>query len=320
MMRLGYHASHEQFAPADLLGLVKLAETAGFDCAKCSDHFHPWSERQGESAAAWPWLGAAMQATSLPFGIISAPGYRYHPAVLAQSIATVGAMFEGRLWAALGSGEAINEAITGLPWPEKAERNRKLLECIGVIRDLLAGEEVTFRGRITVIEAKLHSLPRAPVPLHGAAVTAETAALLAPYVDGLLTVGGEPAEVSKVVTAFREGGGAGKPVILQAALCWADTYAEALGEALEQWAACAIGGELAWDIRRPTDFDRVAKTIGPDEIVKSVFVSDELGAHADRLRALAELGPAEIHLHYVGRDQRRFIETFGASVLPQLRS
>ena len=95
MVQIGYHASHEQFTPSHLLALVRRAELAGFDAIKCSDHFHPWSERQGQSAFAWSWLGAAMHATSLPFGIISAPGYRYHPAVLAQTAATIGEMYEG---------------------------------------------------------------------------------------------------------------------------------------------------------------------------------------------------------------------------------
>jgi alkanesulfonate monooxygenase SsuD/methylene tetrahydromethanopterin reductase-like flavin-dependent oxidoreductase (luciferase family) len=95
--KIGYHASHEQFAPSALLRYVQLAEQAGFDCAKSSDHFNPWSERQAQSGFAWSWLGAAMQATSLPFGIISAPGYRYHPAVLAQAAATIGEMFPERL-------------------------------------------------------------------------------------------------------------------------------------------------------------------------------------------------------------------------------
>ena len=143
MVRLGYHASHEQFAPSHLRALTRQAERAGFDCVKSSDHFHPWSERQGQSGFAWSWLGAAMQATSLPFGMISAPGYRYHPAILAQAAATIGEMFPARLWLALGSGEAINEAITGQAWPEKAERNARLDECVSVMRALLNGERVT---------------------------------------------------------------------------------------------------------------------------------------------------------------------------------
>src|SRR3954471_12568616 len=109
MTLIGYHASHEQFAPDELLAHVVAAEEAGFKAAKSSDHFHPWSERQGQSGFAWTWLGAAMHATSLPFGMISAPGYRYHPAVLAQAAATASVMFPDRFWLALGSGEAINE-------------------------------------------------------------------------------------------------------------------------------------------------------------------------------------------------------------------
>jgi len=180
MTLVGYHASHEQFAPSELLGLVREAEQAGFACAKSSDHFHPWSKRQGQSGFAWSWLGAAMQATKFGFGMISAPGYRYHPAVLAQAAATIGEMFPDRLWLSLGSGEAINEAITGEYWPEKSERNARLRECVDVFRALFDGETVTHRGRVTVVEAKLYSRPQRPVPLFGAAVTSATAAFCGP--------------------------------------------------------------------------------------------------------------------------------------------
>ncbi len=318
-VRYGYHASHEQFAPSALLAHVQNAEAAGFECAKSSDHFHPWSERQGQSGFAWSWLGAAMQATSLPFGIISAPGYRYHPAVLAQAAATLGEMFEGRLWLALGSGEAINESITGMAWPEKAERNARLAECISIIRDLLAGETVTHRGRLEVIEAHLYSRPLRPLPLYGAAVSPDTARLLAPLVDGLLTPGGAPEAVQRVLDAFREGGGGGKPVVLQWAVSWAPREADALAQAIEQWAPCCLGGEVAWDLRRPADFDRASRAIGEAEVRDCVFVSDSSSAFVDRLGALSSLGVDEIHLHQVGRNQKAFIEEFGTHVLPQVR-
>ena len=129
MVRIGFHASHEQFAPSDLLRLVQMAEAAGFDCAMSSDHFKPWGPAQGHSGFAWSWLGSALQATSVPFGVISALGYRYHPAIIAQAAATLCEMYPGRLWWALGSGQRLNEDITGLPWPEKAERNARLEEC-----------------------------------------------------------------------------------------------------------------------------------------------------------------------------------------------
>lgn len=320
MTKFGYHASHEQFPPSELVSNVVLAEQAGFDCAKSSDHFHPWSEKQGQSGFAWAWLGAVMQASALPMGVISAAGYRYHPAVLAQAAATIGEMFPGRLWLALGSGEAINEGITGLYWPEKAERNAVLLECIEVVRALLAGEKVTHRGRVTVIEAKLYSRPETPPPLYGAAITEATAELCGGWADGLLTTGADVETLRKTIRAFHRGGGEGKPVILQSAISWAKTEEEAEAQAVEQWGPCAIGGEVNWDLRRPADFDMASSLVRAEEIRKSVKVSHDLAQHAAWLAEFAALGFAEIHIHPVGRNQRACIEAFGHKVLPQLRS
>jgi coenzyme F420-dependent glucose-6-phosphate dehydrogenase len=314
---VGYHASHEQFTPSRLLNLCARAADAGFGAAKASDHFHPWSLRQGQSGATWAWLGAAMQACPLPFGTITAPGYRYHPAVIAQSAATLAEMFPGRFWLALGSGEAVNEAITGLPWPEKAERNARLAECAAIIRALLDGEEVTHRGRVTVIEAKLFTRPAQPVPLFGAAVSAETAAKVAAWADGLLTVGGKAADVQRVLTAFRENGGAGKPVHIQHALSWAPTLEEAQTEALHQWRHAVLAGEATWDLRRPQDFDRAADHASIDQLERRLPISDDLGRHAADIAALLALD-ATVHLHCVGRNQEAFIDSFASKVLPAL--
>lgn len=320
MTILGYHASHEQFSPSALLDYVRRAEAAGFACAKSSDHFHPWSERQGQSGFAWSWLGAAMQATSLPFGMISAPGYRYHPAILAQAAATIAEMFPRRLWLAVGSGEALNEAMTGMPWPDKAERNARLAECIEVIRALWAGETVTHRGRVTVIEARLYTLPAFPVPLYGAAVTEETAAFAGRWADGLLTTGRDPQAVRAVVEAFRDHGGAGKPVHLQHALSWADSEAAALANALDQWAPLAAGGDVSWNLSRPADFDMVGRLTTEEAIRRCVAVSADLGRHRQWIAELMELEVTAIHLHCVGRNQAAFIDAFGADVLPAFRS
>lgn len=308
MTIVGYHASHEQFAPSELLSLVMEAERAGFACAKSSDHFHPWSERQGQSGFAWSWLGAAMQATKFGFGMISAPGYRYHPAVLAQAAATIGEMFPGRLWLSLGTGEAINEAITGEYWPEKAERNAKLRECVDIFRALFEGETVTHRGRVTVVEAKLYSRPLQPVPIFGAAVTPATAAFCGPWADGLLTTGGEIETVSRVVDAFRDSGGEGKPIHIQHALSWALQEEMAMAEALDQWSAPSVGGDAAWDLRRPRDFDIVGKIVTEERLRQCVAISSDPAWHRAKIEALAALEPAAIHLHCVGSNQRAFIE------------
>lgn len=113
MCLISYHASHEQFSPVDLLNYVRQAEAAGFTAIHSSDHFHPWSKRQGESGFTLSWLPVAMQVCRLPFSMVCTPAQRLHPAILAQALATFTSMFPDRLIVELGSGEALNESITG---------------------------------------------------------------------------------------------------------------------------------------------------------------------------------------------------------------
>jgi coenzyme F420-dependent glucose-6-phosphate dehydrogenase len=320
MARIGFHASHEQFPPSELLRLVQMAEQVGFDGAMSSDHFKPWGEAQGHSGFAWSWLGAALQATRLPVGVISVPGYRYHPAVMAQAAATLSEMFLGRFWLALGSGERLNEDIIGVAWPEKAERNAILGECANVIRALLRGATVTHRGRVTLLDARLYSLPKEPPLLLGAAVSEATAELVGGWADGLLTVSSKPEQLRRVIEAFRRGGGEGKPLFLQVGLNWAETEEEALRAAHEQWRTNVLGGEVNWELRSPKDFDTAARLVRPEDMRESVLISSDLGQHAAWLADYMELGFAELHLHQVGRNQAAFLEAFGARVLPQLRA
>jgi probable non-F420 flavinoid oxidoreductase len=319
MARIGFHASHEQFPPSDLLRFVREAERAGFDCAMSSDHFRPWGPAQGHSGFAWSWLGAALQATRLPFGVISAPGYRYHPAILAQAAATLCEMYPGRLWLTLGSGQRLNEDLTGLAWPEKAERNARLKECADIIRALLRGETVSHYGRVTLVEGRIYSLPATPPLLLGAAVSEATAEFVGGWADGLLTVSGKPEQLRKVVEAFRRGGGEGKPLFMQVGLNWAPTEEQAVAGAYEQWRYNVLGGDVNWELRSPEHFDTATRLVRPEDMKDSVLISADLNRHADWLAEFVELGFEELQLHQVDRNQSAFIEAFGAKVLPQLR-
>jgi coenzyme F420-dependent glucose-6-phosphate dehydrogenase len=320
MARIGFHVSHEQFAPSELLALVGAAQRAGFDCAMSSDHFKPWGLAQGHSGFAWSWIGAALQSTTMPIGMISAPGYRYHPAVVAQGAATLAEMFPSRFWLALGSGERVNEDITGLPWPEKSERNAKLQECAAIIRALLNGETVSHYGRVTAVDAKLYSLPRQMPLLLGAAVTESSARMVGQWADGLITVNAKPEQLRRVIRAFRQGGGEGKPLFLQVSMNWAPTEGQALEGALEQWRFNALGGNVNWELRSPEDFDTATRFVRADDMRESVLISADLGQHRAWLREFIELGFEEIFLHQVDKNQAAFIETFGRHVLPALRA
>jgi probable non-F420 flavinoid oxidoreductase len=318
MAVFGYHASHEQLPPSGLLSCVQLAEQAGFHTAMCSDHFAPWSAAQGHSGFAWSWLGAALHATGLPFGCVTAPGQRYHPAILAQAAATLAELFPGRLWVALGSGEALNEHITGTGWPVKRDRDARLLECVAVIRALLAGETVSHRGLVTVDRARLWSRPASPPPLLGAAVSAGTAARVGGWADGLITVNQPLERLRRVVDAFRAGGGDGKPMRLQVHLAYADDEATALANAHRHWANGVLDGSLSWELELPEQFEAATRRVRPDDLRDAVLVATDPGRLAASLAGYAELGFDAVYLHEVGPDQRRFIDVAGAEVLPRL--
>ena len=318
MVTLGFHASHEQLPPRVLLACVQEAEAAGFTAAMCSDHIAPWSERQAESGHAWAWLGAALQGTALPFGVVTAPGQRYHPAVLAQAIATLASLFPGRFWAALGSGEAVNEHVTGDRWPDKAARDERLLECVEVIRALLRGEEVTHHGHVRVDRARLWSLPDAPPLLLGAAVSETTARLVGSWADGLITINQPLEKLRRVIDGFYEGGGDGKPVYVQVHLSWAEDDETALAIAHEQWRTNTFDSTLAWNLELPAQFDAAAKFVRPEDLCTSVLVSSDLSRHVSWLTDVADLGVDAAYLHHVGREQERFIDAFGERVLPQV--
>jgi probable non-F420 flavinoid oxidoreductase len=319
MTIVGWHASHEQVAPGRLLEAARLAESAGFDAAMCSDHFAPWSERQGESGFAWSWLGAAMATTALPFGVVTAPGQRYHPAIVAQAAATLAEMFPDRLWVALGSGEAANEHITGQRWPDKPTRNRRLVECVDVMRALFRGEEVTHRGLVEVDRARLWTLPADPPALIGAAVSVETARWVGDWADGLITVNQDLQTSRAVVAAFREGEGGDKPAYMQVHVSWAESEDEALAIAHDQWRSNVFGPPLSWDLELPQHFDQAAAHVRPEDVAESVLISSDPARLRDRLCELADLGFDGIWIHHVGKSQRRFIEVFGAEVVPTVR-
>jgi probable non-F420 flavinoid oxidoreductase len=317
MTVIGFHCSHEQVAPGRLLLDVQHAEQVGFTAAMSSDHLSPWSERQGESGFAWSFLGAALATTNLPFGVVTAPGQRYHPAVTAQAIATLASMFPGRFWAALGSGEASNERVTGGAWPRKEVRDARLVECVDVIRRLLSGEQVDHDGLVTVNRARLWTLPDAVPPLIGPAVTPATAARHAAWADGLVTVNQPLDTLRQVLDAYRDAGGRG-PARLQVHLSWAPTDDEALAIAHDQWRSNVHGPPVSWDTETVEAFDVMAQTVTPEQVAEVVNVSSDPARHAAWIQEYVDQGWEEIYLHHVGQSQRAFLDTFGEQVLPQL--
>ena len=316
---VGFHCSHEQHAPSALLRHARLAADAGFTAAMCSDHFHPWGVRQGHSGFTWSWLGAALEATPLSFGTVCAPGQRYHPAVIAQAAATLAEMYPDRFWLAVGSGEALNETITGTPWPSKDDRNARLRASVDVMRALWSGEEVTVDGPVRVERARVYDRPRRPPLIVAAALSPETARWSGAWADALVTIAAPRDDMRAIVDAFREGGGEGKPLFLQVALAFAPTDADAEDAAFDQWRQSALTPEKLSDLATPEDFDRAAARITRDEVVSRLRISSDIERHAAWLHEDAAMGFDRIYLHNVARDhQERFIAACGERLLPAL--
>jgi G6PDH family F420-dependent oxidoreductase len=327
MTTIGYAAMLEQFHPNDLLDWCAAAEGAGFRAGfMVSEHFHPWTPQQGQSAFAWTFMGALGRETSLRFGsAVTCPGFRYHPAVIAHAAATLGAMFPDRFWLGLGAGEALNEHILGGEWPEIGVRSAMLFEAVELITKLFSGEVVRHRGEHFRLEsARLYTRPERPVPIYVATAGPVNARRTGRLAQGMITVGAADEKIAglwaKCDEGCREAGKdpASMPKLLQIHISWARTDEEAVAQAVREWP----NGGMAFpkqDIRNPEDFAAMARLVRPEDFTNRVLMTSDLAAHTAHIQHYVDMGFDEIHVHNVGRNQAEFIEVFGREVLPALR-
>ncbi len=314
MFTIAYHASQEQFSPSALLKYVRLAQQAGFNAIHSSDHFHPWSTTQAQSGFTFSWIAAALQATQIPFSMVCAPGQRYHPAIVAQALATLAEMFPGRIDAELGSGEALNEMITGEPWPDKKTRNKRLLECVNIIRRLLQGEQVTSFGLVKIKEAKLYTLPKQQPRLFCAALSEETSAWAGSWADGLLTTAGSREDILKKKNTFYENGGEGKPFFLQLSFSFAHTKREAEEEAFKQWKTNACSHDELAELYTPEQFDKKLSTVSLRDVADKTNIITAVNELAELINDCRECGASRVVLHNVSTKQELFIDEFSRCV------
>jgi len=326
MGSIGYAASFEQFHPTDLLNYSQQAEQAGFSVVSASDHFHPWVPSQGQSAFVWSWMGALGATTKLRFGTgVTPPGYRYHPAVLAQAAATLEAMYPGRFFLGLGAGEALNEHIVGEYWPEAPARLSRLVESIDIINRLFTGKNIKHQGdHFRVESAKLYTLPDSPPPIYVATSGPIMAARTGKLTDGIITVGAADEKVKMLMERFDKGAReAGKDPskmvkILQVKVSYEPTDKEAIDSAVKDWPNGGMNFPKA-DIRMPEDFEAMAKLVRPENFKNRVLTTSDLDKHTEYIQHWIDLGFQEIHIHNVNRSQEAFIDAYGKHVIPNLK-
>lgn len=323
---IGYAASFEQFHPTDMLTWSKQAEQSGFKAVMASDHFHPWVPSQGHSAFVWSWMGALGATTGLRFGTgVTPPGYRYHPAIIAQAAATLEAMFPGRFYLGLGAGEALNEHIVGDYWPEAPVRLERLAESIDIIQQLFSGKIVKYRSQhFNVESAKLYTLPPAPPPIYVATAGPIQSYRTGKTCDGLITVGAGEEKIKMLIERFEKGAReAGKdpstmPKIIQFKVSFGKTAEESLEMAMKEWPNGGMPFPKG-DIRNPEDFEAMGKLVRPENFKNRVLMTPDLDEHIKLVQNYIDMGFNEIYVHNVARTQEAFIDAYGKHVIPALK-
>jgi G6PDH family F420-dependent oxidoreductase len=321
-MEIGYFLSCEEYTPRELIEQAQRAEQAGFDALWISDHFHPWTDEQGQSPFVWSMIGAVSQVCSLPITTaVTCPTVRQHPALVAQAAATSAVLTNGRFRLGLGSGEALNEHVTGARWPDANVRLEMLEEAVEVIRKLWTGNFVHHDGKhYTVENARIYTLPDEPPPIYISGFGPKAIELAGRIGDGFVSTMPSADDIA----AFREAGGEGKPTEVGYKVTWSEDDDAAIDAAYRTWPNAGLPGELSQVLPSPKHFEQASTLVTRDMIKDSIAYGNDVERHVEAFRPFAEAGFDRIYLAQMGgRDAAThyngFFDFYQSQVLPRLR-
>lgn len=315
MSEIGYFLSSEEHSPSALVRYARQAEEAGFASAWISDHYHPWTDEQGEASFVWCVIGGIAATTELRLTTgVTCPTMRIHPAVMAQAAATAAEMMPGRFRFGLGSGENLNEHILGDHWPPAPVRLEMLEEAVEVMRRLWTGSMVNHHGpHYRVENARIYSLPDEPPPVPISAFGSKALALAARIGDGFVSTTPE----ADMVQRYRAEGGTG-PAMAGMKVCWATDEAAARRTAHRLWAQTGIPGELSQELRTPAHFEQASSLVTEDQVAESIVCGPDPERHVAAIEQYFEAGFDEVYVCQVGDDQEGFFDFYRRELRPRL--
>jgi coenzyme F420-dependent glucose-6-phosphate dehydrogenase len=315
MVEIGYALSSEEHSPNDLVRNAQRAEQLGFRFALISDHFHPWTEQQGQSSFVWSVLGAIAHATtSLRIGTgVTCPIIRIHPVIIAQAAATVAKMMPNRFFLGLGTGEALNEHIFGDHWPSYELRSAMLEEAIEIIRLLWQGETTTYYGTFYAVEdARIYTIPDTPPQIMLAADGKQSAELAGEFADGLISTSPK----AELVETFSRYDKTQRPRYGMLKICCDTSKSKAVKTALKWWPTAALGGELGQVLPRPLHFEQATKRLREEDIEEVIVCGNEPDAHRKKIQDFMDAGFDHVYVHQVGPDQDACFQFYEREILP----
>jgi G6PDH family F420-dependent oxidoreductase len=316
-MELGFALSSEDHPPNELVRQAQIAERAGFTFGLISDHFHPWVSDQGHSPFVWSTLGGIAQTTEeIRLGTgVTCPLIRIHPAIVAQAAATVAAMMPGRFFLGVGTGENLNEHVTGARWPLAGERLEMLEEAVEVIRRLWSGEEITHRGQhYTVEQARLYTLPDDPPEIYVAAAKPQAAELAGRIGDGFVST----APDEELVDAFEEAGGADKPKLGMIHVAYDEDEEAGHERAHRLWPNLALAGSGGQELPAPRDFEESAANVTVADVAESTPAGPDPAPYLELISRYDEAGFTHVYVHQIGDNQEEFAEFAARELMPRL--
>jgi coenzyme F420-dependent glucose-6-phosphate dehydrogenase len=316
-VEFGYALSSEEHPPNRLVENARKAEKHGFEFALISDHFHPWTDAQGNSPFVWSVIGGIAQATQrLRLGTgVTCPTIRIHPAIIAHAAATAGAMMGERFFLGVGAGENLNEHVLGDPWPAPDERLEMLGEAIEVLRLLWRGGYRTHRGRhYTVENARLYTLPERPVQIAVAAAKPKASELAGRLGDAYINTSPD----QDLVDRFERAGGQGKPKYGGVTCCWAPSEDEGAEIVHRVWPNAALGGDLGYELPLPRHFEEATENVTPAELKEQLPLGPDPERYVEQIRAYEQAGFTHVYFHQIGHEQDGFFRFWRKELEPRL--
>jgi G6PDH family F420-dependent oxidoreductase len=317
-MRIGYFLSCEEYTPRELLAQARLAERHGFHGLWISDHYHPWTDTQGESPFVWSVIGALAEATErmAVTTAVTCPTVRTHPAIIAQAAATSAVMLDGRFALGVGSGEALNEHIFGDPWPRADVRLEMLEEAVEIMRELWTGRQVSYSGAHYDVEnARIYTLPETPPDVLVSGFGPKAVDLAARIGDGYCITMPD----KDLIGRFRREGGGDKPVHAGTKVCYGDDEAERRRIAHRTWPNEGLAGELAQVLPNPAHFEQAVELVTEEMIGEAVPCGPDLERHIESFQEFADAGVDELYVQQIGGNHEAFFEAYEREVLPRFQ-
>lgn len=288
----------------------------------------PWVHSGRRSAFVWSLMASCLEATEKirvgPY-VTTPIGGRYHPALIAQSSATLDNMYPGRFVLSVGTGEAVNELSFMSRWPAWRERMDRLVEGVSLMRKLWRSRShFDFDGKYFGARGTyLYTKPKTNIPILVSSTGPMSAGLAGENGDGIVTLGSRnnPDRIGDSLFSNFDAGArrAGKnPARMEKVVSLAftlDTPREFLSRPRGPFGRLVKG---ALDEPDPRKIEQMGLEAPDDVLLQSTTFCSSWGEVAELVWKFEKMGTTQVVLP--ADPDEKVIRTYARKLLPLLAS